>query len=139
MSYPQNIDKFTQKLNKKDTGYVIEEEIIITNGVFQGILSHDNIKDSSINVYTGSQYTGEKIDDFIISIPSETPWKKIIKIFTDAPKVYVIYETTGDQIEAEDINDIQDSITATQIELDRHKEDLLCHIENGIVDGGSFE
>ncbi len=139
MPYPQSIDEFIQKLNKKDTGYVIEEEITITDSVFQGMLSHDNIKDNSIKVYTGSQYTGEKIENFIISVPSETPWKRMIKIFSTSPKVYVIYETTGDQVEADDINRIQDSIIATQIEIDRHKEDLSCHIEGGVVDGGSFD
>ncbi|WP_432406742.1 hypothetical protein [Wukongibacter sp. M2B1] len=133
MSYPQNIDEFIQKLNKRDEGYVIEEDITIVDGVFEGLLAHDNIKDSSINVYTGSQYTGEKIDSFIISIPSETPWKRIIKIFTSNPKVYVIYETTGDQVEAEDINRLQDSIVATQIELDKYKEDLSSHTSGDMM------
>lgn len=139
MSYPQNIDKFIEKLNKRDEGYVIEEEINVSNGVFEGILSHDNIKDSSVVVYTGSKYTGERVDNFILSIPSDTPWKRTIKIFTDKPKVYVTYETMGDQVEAEDINMLQDSIIATQTEHDRHKSDLSCHIENGVVDGGSFD
>lgn len=132
MSYPDEIDKFTEKLNKVGTVYVIEEEVSPVNGVYEGILRHDNITDSTVRVYTGSKLTGEKIDNFLLSIPSQTPWKKSIKIFSDKPKLFITYETSGDQVEADDINVLQDSIVNTQKELERYKAD-------GLIDGGTFE
>jgi len=83
-------------------------------------------------VFTGPKMSGEQIKNFFLSIPSNAPWKRIIKVFANAPKVYVTYETIGDQVEADDINAIQASITATQIELERYKA-------HGIIDGGNFE
>lgn len=133
MAYPNQIDRFSEKLNRKQDGslYVMEEEVAITKGVYEGLLQHDNIPNNSIKVYTGSRFTGSKVTNFIISIPSETPWKRSIKIFSDMPKVYITYETPGDTVEAEDINALQASVIATQEELERYKR-------NGVVDGGYF-
>ncbi|EKN67505.1 phosphoglucomutase [Schinkia azotoformans] len=132
MTYPNQIDKFTEKLNKVGTVYVIEEEVSPVNGVYEGILNHDNVTTASVRVYTGSKLTGEKVENFLLSIPSQTPWKKSIKIFSDKPRLYITYETTGDQVEADDINVLQDSIVNTQKELERYKVD-------GLIDGGTFE
>ncbi len=133
MTYPEAIDTFVEKLNKADIVYVIEdEELILENGVFEGELTHDNVKNESVMVFTEPRMSGERIENFFLSIPSNAPWKRIIKVFANAPKVYVTYETTGDQVEADDINAIQASITATQIELERYKA-------HGIIDGGTFE
>lgn len=131
--YPQDgIDKFVEKLNKlEDNTYVIEEEVAPINGVYEGYLEHDNVSLNSINVYTGIKLTGTKITNFIISTPSQTPWKKVIKLFSNSPKVYISYETQGDTVEAEDINKLQESIVNTQIELERYKA-------HGIIDGGTF-
>jgi len=137
--YPQNVDVFPDKLNKKSAGfYVVEEEIVLTDGVFDGDLAHDTINNSSILVYTGSKLTGEKVMGFTLSVPVEAPWRRVIKIFSSADFVYVTYETPGDIVEAEDINVIQESITQTQMELERHKEDLTSHFLNSEIDGGSF-
>ncbi|MED4377995.1 phosphoglucomutase [Schinkia azotoformans] len=132
MTYPNQIDKFTEKLNKIGTVYVIEEEVSPVNNVYEGILCHDNITDSTVRVYTGPKLTGEKVENFLLSIPSQTPWKKSIKIFSDKPKLYITYETSGDQVEADDINSLQDAIVNTQTELERYKAD-------GLIDGGTFE
>jgi len=122
MTYPEAVDRFVEKLNKADTVYIIEdEELVLEDGVFEGELAHDNVKNESVMVFTGPKMSGERIENFFLSIPSNTPWKRIIKVFTNAPKVYVTYETTGDQVEAEDINRVQDSIVNTQIELERYK------------------
>ncbi|OPA76613.1 phosphoglucomutase [Paenibacillus selenitireducens] len=133
MSYPDQVDQFTDKLNKKLDGsvYVIEEILTITGGLFEGLLAHDNITNNSIRVYTGPKLTGKEITDYVISIPSDTPWRRSIKIFADVPKVYVTYETDGDIVEADDINQLQVSITSTQAEIERYKEE-------GIIDGGYF-
>ncbi|MBV4423251.1 pyocin knob domain-containing protein [Clostridium tyrobutyricum] len=122
MAYPESINKFTEKLNKLDNNtYVIEEEIQIKDGVYEGELEHDNVSLPSINVYTGLKLTGNKVENVIVSTPSLTPWKTHIKIFSDVSPVYVTYQTTGDTVEADDINKVQDSVVNTQKEVDRYK------------------
>lgn len=130
--YPDKIDKFVEKLNKiEGNTYVIEEMIELKDGVYEGELEHDNISISSVRVYTGSKLTGDKIDNFILSTPSKTPWKFIIKIFAKVNKCYITYETQGDTVEAEDINKVQESIVNTQKVLEDYKK-------NGLIDGGNF-
>ncbi|RKD22537.1 hypothetical protein BEP19_09760 [Ammoniphilus oxalaticus] len=124
MTYPQSIDHFVDKLNKKQDGvYVIEEELQLVGGIYEGYLEHDNARNESVQFYTGPKLTGSKVDSYFISTPSETPWKRHVKVFSDADVVYVTYETIGDQVEAEDINRLQDSMTATQEEVDRYKSE----------------
>lgn len=115
------IDQFTMKLNKKQDGsvYVVEEEL---SGNYDGPLAHDNINNDTIQIFTGSKMSGEKVENFIISVPSETPWNRLIRIFSDESMVFVTYETIGDQVEADDINTLQDSVVATQVEVDRYKK-----------------
>ncbi|MNI27131.1 hypothetical protein D3C73_808560 [compost metagenome] len=133
MAYPNGIDRFSSKLNNKQDGsiYVIEEKISTTAGSYEGILAHDNIVNSTIKVYTGPSFTGDEIVNFIISVPTESPWRRAVKIFSANPIVYVTYETLGDTVEADDVNALQASITATQEEIERYKR-------NGLIDGGSF-
>lgn len=123
MSYPNQIDQFPVKLNKKTDGsvYVVEEELLITAGKYEGLLDHDNTSNTSIRVYTGSKLTGEEITNYIVSVPSETPWRRHIKVFASTAKVYVTYESPGDTVEADDMNVLQTSITATQTEVERYK------------------
>lgn len=110
------ISVFHDKLNKIDgNAYVIEEEIQMpTSGIYDEELQHDNIADGTLAVYTGPMLTGEQIQTFALSTPSTMPWKRIIRIQTDAPVVYITYETTGDTVEADDINRVQDAIVETQ-------------------------
>lgn len=123
MSYPEAIDRFSIKLNKKQDGsvYVVEEEVSSLNGVYEDFLEHDNVNIKSVSVYTGPKLTGEKIDNFILSVPTDTPWKLLIKVYSEVEKLYISYETSGDTVEADDINLVQESITNTQSELERHK------------------
>lgn len=134
MAYPNGVDIFNEKLNKSQTGndYVIEERIAINGGYYDGLLKHDNINNKTIRVFTGPRFTGEEIRNYSVSFPDATPWQRLIRIFTTAPEVYVTYETPGDTVEADDINAVQASITATQTEVERYKAD-------GLIDGGSFE
>lgn len=122
--YPNQIDHFPAKLNKKTDGsvYVVEEEIAITGGKYEDLLAHDNIVNSTIRVFTGSKLTGKEVINYIISVPGETPWRRHIKIFANATKVYVSYETAGDTVEADDVNVLQASLTATQVEIERYKK-----------------
>jgi len=133
LAYPKEIDQFPIKLNKKPDGnrYTIEEEVVPVDGIYEGELKHDNVVKDTVRVYTGSKMTGNRIDQFVLSVPSERPWRTMIKIFSNAPKLYITYETPGDTVEADDVNALQDAITATQTELERYKAE-------GIIDGGTF-
>lgn len=94
--------------------YTIEEEREVKDGIYEAPLKHDNINQSTLNVYTGSKLTGKKITTYALSTPSLTPWKKVIKVFTNEPVIYISYETDGDTVEAEDMNLVQDTIILTQ-------------------------
>ncbi len=133
MAYPDNIDRFAEKLNKKTDSsvYVIEEKLPITAGIFEGLLAHDNINNNTVRVFTGPKLTGQEINNVVISIPGDTPWRRLIKIYTGASEVYVTYETPGDTVEAADINTLQESITLTQTEIEKYKS-------IGMIDGGNF-
>lgn len=109
------LSAFTEKLNKLDGNiYVVEEEVAIVNGVYEAELQHDNIDENTLSVYTGPKLTGDRIKNYTLSTPSKTPWKRIIKIYADVPVVYIIYETTGDTVEGEDINLVQTELIRTQ-------------------------
>ncbi|SDD75691.1 hypothetical protein SAMN02799630_03948 [Paenibacillus sp. UNCCL117] len=123
MAYPADIDRFQDKLNKRKDGgiYIVEEELPTTEGVYEGLLAHDHIVNSSIQVYTGSKFTGEPVVNFVVSVPAETPWRRTLRAFSTAPVIYVTYETPGDTVEADDVNRLQRGVTATQVEVDRYK------------------
>lgn len=117
------ITVFKEKLNKVEgISYVVEEEVELINGVYEGVLQHDNIHISSLAVYTGSKLTGDKVEEYSLSTPSSTPWKKIIRVYSDCPVLYISYETEGDTVEAEDINRVQDAIVTTQTGLHQESE-----------------
>ena len=110
-----NITKFSEKLNKLDNNvYTIEEVVNPVAGVYEADLGHDNVEPNTINVYTGSKCTGNKINSFVISTPSLTPWKIHIIIYSNEPTLYITYESIGDTIEADDINSIQGAINDSQ-------------------------
>jgi|GEM_PF-3287696 len=138
MAYPQNIDSFTNKLNKLDDNtYVIEETAALKDGVYEGELQHDNVSLTSINVYTGSRLTGTKVKNVIVSTPSAAPWKRNIKIFSEVSPVYITYETTGDTVEADDINKVQDSLVNIENEVERYKGANDLRVSN--IEGSKAE
>lgn len=113
---------FIEKLNKKQEGfYVIEEEKTIQDGKWEGYLDHDNVSHESIVIYTGPNFTGERVGNFFISTPSETPWKTYLKVFSESEKIYITYESQGDQVEAEDINQVQNALADTIKDLNDYK------------------
>jgi hypothetical protein len=118
-----NISKFINKLDKLENNfYMIEEEVTLIGGKYEGELEHDNIDIKSVNVYSGSKLTGEKIDNYILSTPSKTPWRKHIKVYSNKDKLYISYFTPGDTVEASDINNIQDVLIETQKEINKYEE-----------------
>ncbi|WP_135552613.1 phosphoglucomutase [Paenibacillus cymbidii] len=133
MGYPESVDRFGVKLNKKLDGgsYQVEEALPIVDGKFEGLLAHDNITAGSVRVYTGPAYSGEPVATFVVSTPGDAPWRRIIRVYAGVGTVYVSYSTPGDTVEADDINALQAAVTATQEELERYKA-----VED--VDGGAF-
>lgn len=113
-----DVSKFNEKLNKLDSNiYTFEEEVTLTNGVYEAELAHDNVNLTALNIYTGSKLTGDKVNTYTTSTPSLTPWKTVIKIYSNISPLYISYETTGDTVEADDINNVQDAIVDTQNNL----------------------
>lgn len=112
-----------EKLNKVDGNvYVIEEEARLTDGIYEAVLEHDNINPATLAVFTGPKLTGERIQSYALSTPSLTPWKRVIRVYADVPVVFISYETDGDLVEAEDINQVQADIVRTQDELNAEAE-----------------
>ncbi len=110
-----NVSPFSEKLNKVDGNvYVIEEAVPLTDGVYEGELQHDNINPATFSVYTGPKLTGERLETYILSTPSLSPWKRTVKVYAKTPMVYISYETEGDTVEADDINRLQTAIQRTQ-------------------------
>lgn len=122
-----------EKLNKKHDGsvYVIEEELNIIDGKYEGFLQHDNANRNTIKVYTGPKLTGEEIANIVSSVPMETPWKTYVKVFTDVTKAFITYETPGDTVEAEDINILQEMAENISDDFEEYKK-------AGHIDGGTF-
>jgi hypothetical protein len=126
-------EMFIEKLNKKADGsmYVIEEQHVVISGKYEGYLEHDNASLNTIKVFTGSKFTGEEITNVVVSVPNDTPWKRFIKIYANAVKVYITYETHGDTVEANDINQLQEAIQVQQEEFEQYKA-------SGHIRGGTF-
>lgn len=118
------VTEFSGKLNQVEGKvYVIEEEIRMPeNGVYEALLEHDNIQVSTLTVYTGPKLTGDRIQSYALSTPTLTPWKRLIRIQTEEPVVYIAYETEGDTVEAEDVNRLQEAMGQTQQALNAEEE-----------------
>lgn len=117
------VSSFTEKLNKVDGNtYVIEEEVQPVGGVYEALLAHDNINTATLSVWTGPKLTGKRIESYVLSTPGLTPWKRSIRLYSDAPVVYISYETDGDTVEAEDINLVQEKTVETQAALNAEEK-----------------
>lgn len=138
-SYPNHIDQFVAKINKRSVPHVVHDEALtVHEGTGEKFLNHDNVREDTLEIWTGQNKTGDRVVTYTCTYPEEEKWKTFVRVLTAAAVVYISYEAQGDQIEAYDINELQTGIVSTQTEVDRHKQDTGCHLENGIVDGGSF-
>lgn len=109
------VNTFCDKLNKVDGNiYVVEEEIHLTNGVYEAELQHDNINEATFAVFTGPKLTGTRLETYTLSTPSLAPWKRIVRVYADVPVAYISYETDGDTVEGDDINRVQAAVVETQ-------------------------
>ena len=102
--------RFTDKLNKIDGKiYTVEEELVVQNGKYIGFLAHDNININTLAIYTEKGLKGDKVTNYSLSTKEDANWKTFIELYHPT-NVFATYETTGDIVEAEDINILQDSI-----------------------------
>lgn len=132
------VSTFYDKLNKVDGNiYVVEEEIHLTDGVYEAELQHDNINEATFAVFTGPKLTGNRLESYTLSTPSLAPWKRIVRVYADAPVVYISYETDGDTVEGDDINRVQESIVATQEAL--NAEEGRAQAAEGVLRDGLQE
>jgi hypothetical protein len=132
------VSTFYDKLNKVDGNiYVVEEEIHLTNGVYEAELQHDNINEATFAVFTGPKLTGNRLESYTLSTPSLAPWKRIVRVYADVPVVYISYETDGDTVEGDDINRVQESIVATQEAL--NAEEGRAQAAEGVLRDGLQE
>lgn len=107
-SFEKKYDKISGNI------YDVEEQITVPeSGKYDAMLMHDNVDDNTVQVWTGAGLTGSKIS-FTLSAPAERPFKRQIEFSTTSATAYITYECTGDQVEAEDINNLQDEVIKTQ-------------------------
>ena len=131
------VSTFYEKLNKVDGNiYVVEEEIHLTNGVYEAELQHDNINEATFAVFTGPKLTGTRLETYTLSTPSLAPWKRIVRVYADVPVAYISYETDGDTVEGDDINRVQAAVVETQKALNTEEARALsAEMElNGRID-----
>lgn len=129
------VSSFTEKLNKVEGNtYVIEEEVGPVDGVYEALLAHDNINTATLSIWTGPKLTGKRIESYVLSTPGLTPWKKSIRLYSDAPVVYISYETDGDTVEAEDINLVQEKTVETQTALNAEEKRATAEEERIAAD-----
>lgn len=109
---------FTRKLNYVNgKTYPVEETIKMPeDGIYEGMLQHGNVQEASLRVYTGPKMTGNLVQSFSLSRPTLSPWKWEIRIQSAEPVVYICYETDGDTVDADDINNLQEEIIRMQAE-----------------------
>lgn len=118
------LSNFNDKLDKIEGNvYAIEEEAFVSGGKYEAELLHDNINDDTVQVWTGKQLTGTRVG-YRLTIQPDRPYKRVIQIATEAEKVYISYETTGDQVEAEDINRLQTELVRTQNFANQISDDI---------------
>ena len=131
------VNTFCDKLNKVDGNiYVVEEEIHLTNGVYEAELQHDNINEATFAVFTGPKLTGTRLETYTLSTPSLAPWKRIVRVYADVPVAYISYETDGDTVEGDDINRVQAAVVEAQKALNTEEARALsAEMElNGRID-----
>ncbi|MBE3576870.1 MAG: phosphoglucomutase [Limnochordales bacterium] len=130
---------FVPKLNRRTTPYVIYDEVLtLKDGVGEAQFAHDNVRAESIEVWTGPGKTGVRLFTYTLREVPDQPWKTIIRVTAPVDRVYLTYETTGDQVEADDVNMLQTLLEELQQALAAHERDSSSHIADFRVDGGTF-
>lgn len=133
---------FIRKIDRNlESPHIIMNEVMpIINGKGEGFLNHDNVVKSSINIWTEPDRGGVQITTYTVEVKNKYPWRFYLKVNVDylnVDKVYINYESYGDQVEAKDVNELQEGIEKVVFELDTHKERNEIHLD-GVIDGGTF-
>jgi len=103
--------QFITKINKSGNPTVIADEAMsITNGMSEKYLDHDNVKHNTLEVWSEPGKNGTRIMNYVLTNPEATPWKSLLRVYSEVNPVYITYESYGDQVEAEDINNLQQVI-----------------------------
>ena len=112
------VRKFIEKKNKtQGSAYIIEETVEMPEGgVYEGELIHDNIDDDTLTVCTGPKQSGTELP-FTAAAPSGRPWARRIHVESSEPYIYISYEYQGDEVEADDINDVQSELVKVEKEI----------------------
>lgn len=131
---------FTPKLDRRDIPYLITDEKIQTsNGIGEAFLLHDNVKKESIEIWTKESGKGVKITSYTIDTSELYKWRTKLTVFTKDPVVYVTYATFGDQVEAEDINGLQNAVTEIDKKINDHAQiphgDMFINVYDNDLDG----
>lgn len=124
---------FITKLNKKSIPYCISDEVItLTDGKWEGFLNHDNVNPETIEIYTSTNRSGSKVLNYTV-VPTDETWRTYVRVFHSANTLYVTYETTGDTVEADDINNLQLAIDTLDVELEGTTNNLKDHVSNSEI------
>lgn len=131
----KQIYNFIARLNKKDNPYtIVDEQVTLTEGKWEGFLAHDQVIEKTIEIYTLPNKEGERVLAYTLDKKEEV-WKTYLKVFSQSDVLYITYETYGDTVEAEDINQLQgvayyleNFIENVKNKLASHDEDKVRHI-----------
>ncbi|MFR0781327.1 MAG: hypothetical protein ACLSH8_17240, partial [Zhenhengia sp.] len=131
----KQIYNFIARLNKRDNPYtIVDEQVILTEGKWEGFLAHDQVIEKTIEIYTLPNKEGERVFAYTLDKKEEV-WKTYLKVFSQSEALYITYETYGDTVEAEDINQLQGAayylenfIENVKNKLHSHDEDKVRHI-----------
>ncbi|QEH69908.1 hypothetical protein QTL86_02715 [Cellulosilyticum sp. ST5] len=133
MGYLKDLYGFINKLNKRQAPYTVTDEVLfLTEGKWEGFLNHDNVLKQTIEIYTQPNKQGDKVLNYTIELKDET-WKMYIKVFSPGEKVYISYETLGDTVEAEDINNLQWAVDKLDVGLEETTSNLNNHASNSKI------
>ncbi|MBC8580863.1 hypothetical protein [Zhenhengia yiwuensis] len=131
----KQIYNFIARLNKRDNPYtIVDEQVLLTDGKWEGFLEHDQVIEKTIEIYTLPNKEGERVFAYTLDKKEEV-WKTYLKVFSQSEALYITYETYGDTVEAEDINQLQGAayylenfIENVKNKLHSHDEDKVRHI-----------
>lgn len=131
----KQIYNFIARLNKRDNPYtIVDEQVLLTDGKWEGFLEHDQVIEKTIEIYTLPNKGGERVFAYTLDKKEEV-WKTYLKVFSQSEALYITYETYGDTVEAEDINQLQGAayylenfIENVKNKFHSHDEDKVRHI-----------
>ena len=128
----KQIYNFIARLNKRDNPYtIVDEQVTLTEGKWEGFLAHDQVIEKTIEIYTLPNKEGERVLAYTLDKKEEV-WKTYLKVFSQSEVLYITYETYGDTVEAEDINQLQGAAYYLENFIENVKNKLASHDEDKV-------